>query len=475
MMQHKKKIINNNALSNKEKRQEFLKLKPKCVNCKRPGGTIFSVKSFEINDNSDNNSNQGEYSDDLDYTAREYKAVCSVKTNPCNLNITIQCGIYKSLQELIHYAENDIKITKDNIIDSKNKLLFGYLNTEEALHIFESDKQFVDTITSLLEEYLNTYNQITNDSDKTQDLKKSIELSYIFIENIKESIRLYNDTENLQYIKDIVNLYITNLQPLLRKIMALKYKENFVYYDEKTNTYHLIQNINTIKNLEYLEYFHISDKVVSYDVGYTQKRSSVQQNANPEKEEEGEPKFMLKPSIVKPAIMNKEKQQAPHEKQIRRMPYDEPIYGKGKDGILWNVPEYNIVWDKLPVQLKNVLKTNNEWMKEFMFNCVNAQANGEYCQMVSPPDLKSPPNHTVLPNGQYDFGVPIYNEVYNNLRPIDKQNLLLLSNVDDKGKTVYFDDMFKKIMNQEVARVLGIKLLNPGTLKFDIDESNPKP
>jgi hypothetical protein len=32
--------------------------------------------------------------------------------------------------------------------------------------------------------------------------------------------------------------------------------------------------------------------------------------------------------------------------------------------------------------------------------------------------------------------------------------------------------MFKKIMNQEVAPFVGIKLFNPGTLKFDIDNQN---
>lgn len=34
---NKKKILNNANLSNREKRAEFLKLKPKCINCKRPG------------------------------------------------------------------------------------------------------------------------------------------------------------------------------------------------------------------------------------------------------------------------------------------------------------------------------------------------------------------------------------------------------------------------------------------------------
>ena len=44
---NKRRIINNKSLSNKEKRSEFQKLKPKCVNCHRPGGTIFSTRFFE--------------------------------------------------------------------------------------------------------------------------------------------------------------------------------------------------------------------------------------------------------------------------------------------------------------------------------------------------------------------------------------------------------------------------------------------
>jgi ribosomal protein S14 len=46
--ENKKKIINNQALSNREKRSEYLKLKPKCINCKRPSGTIFKTTFFEL-------------------------------------------------------------------------------------------------------------------------------------------------------------------------------------------------------------------------------------------------------------------------------------------------------------------------------------------------------------------------------------------------------------------------------------------
>ena len=51
IMANKKKIMNNPYLSNREKRTEYNKLKPKCIHCKRPGGTIFSTIYVNENEN----------------------------------------------------------------------------------------------------------------------------------------------------------------------------------------------------------------------------------------------------------------------------------------------------------------------------------------------------------------------------------------------------------------------------------------
>jgi hypothetical protein len=450
-MKNKKKIMNNTTLSNKEKRQEYVKLKPKCINCKRPGGTIFSVKSFPL----DNEKETKE-------AYKEFRAQCGILADPCNLNITIQIGKYNLLPNVIQNIEKEIKLSKDTIIDNKNKLLFGYITTETALEDFENEKVFVNTYTSLLEEYLNEYIKITDNPEKNRELKESLEKSYEFIEKIKESIKLYKETESSQLIKDVVDLYITSLQPLLRKIMALKYRQNVVYYDEHNNTFHLIQNKSTIKSMEYTSF---ADKVVAFDVGFTRIPTMKQEQVHQLESEEPTPKFVLKPTV---AAAEKTIAKPEIAKRIRRVALDEPIYGKGKDGILWNLPEYNIVWDKLPSKTRNALKSDNEWLKEFMFNCVNAQANGEKCQMIAPPNLKSPPNQIVLPNGELDFGVPIYNEVYNNLDANDKKNYLLLSTTVN-GKKVYNDELFKNIMNKKVAAEIGLRLDQDRTLNFNID------
>ena len=119
---NKKNIINNTSLSWKEKRIEFQKLKPKCINCKRPGGTIFSIKL----DNSTNN--------------RHLKAICGILSNPCNLNINIELGKYEELPYILKDTEKEINEIKLNIIDDKNKLLFGFIKTDLALNNFNEIK-----------------------------------------------------------------------------------------------------------------------------------------------------------------------------------------------------------------------------------------------------------------------------------------------------------------------------------------------
>ena len=105
--------MNNTKLSNREKRSEFLKLKPKCINCKRPGGTRFVTSFFDETDKEE--------------SYRQYKATCGIIADPCKLNITVQIGKTDSLPNLLNTIQEEINDIKNNIIDYKNKLLFGFL------------------------------------------------------------------------------------------------------------------------------------------------------------------------------------------------------------------------------------------------------------------------------------------------------------------------------------------------------------
>ena len=423
IMKTKKKIINNYNLSNKEKRAEYLKFKPKCINCKKPGGTIFQTVFFP--------------SDDTSEASREHRARCGVAADPCNLDIKIKLFNVDLLPDILSTMEKEIKNYKNNIIDDKNKLLFGYIDTETALSNFDSLKEDVSLTSSLYEEYLSEYNKVVDNPEKKQELDETITEAYIQIQQIKDCITKMNETNNSQFARDAVTIYDTLLMPLLSKIRNLKYSENMVVYDDQTNTYRLIQNKYSIDNLSYGS---SEDKVLAYNVGY---QSTIQKK---------KPTMIIESSSGEElAVSTTLKETDSKIIPTGEIPREEPIYGEGKDGITWRNKEYNDLWDRMPEKLKNTLRQNPQWLKDFMYSCVNARAKKEACVVVTPKDLKLPP--TILPNGQYDFGVPIYSDLFNKLAKTLQTTYLTFFS-EKEGVKNY--KMLENALNDLVAKEVGI-------------------
>lgn len=410
---NKKKIINNSTLSDREKRTEYVKLKPKCINCKRPGGTIFKTTFIQGDDSSD--------------SYREYNAICGIISNPCNLKIKIRYGKTELITDILKDIENEIKETKNEIIDNKNKLLFGYLTTEQALESFDDSKEFVTLYSELYENYIGKYNDIINNPEKKLELDESITDSYIQINKIKDCVQKNKDTDNMSFISDAINIYDTVLMPTLNKIRSLKYNENFVLRNEDTNTCNLIQNSYSISNLSFSSF---QSSVVNFDVGLS---------VNPNK-----PLLIIESESSEEQVIPKKQDPKP----INEFPKDEPIYGKGEDGIAWNIPEYNSLWDSLPSKFKSVIRPDHKWMTEFMYSCVNSRAKGKACQVIAPGHLKLPP--VKLENGKYDFGVSIYSDLFNNLPTSLQDTYLTLYSNDKDGNKNY--NMLSDAMNTLVAK-----------------------
>jgi len=243
LSKNKKKIINNTHLSLKEKRREFAQIKPKCIYCKRPGGTIFSTTFDKTAD------------------ARELKAICGVTAQPCKLNITILVGKYELFPITLNELSQDINNEKMEIINNKNQNIFGYISAQRTVDVFAKLKDRVSDTTSLYMSYLEEYLDIVENKQKKNDLKRDQEFFYGFISDIHDAINLFHTSDNTQYIRDAVDIYVNKLLPLLDKIMKLKYNENSVWYNETYNTYHLIQNKYSFKDIE----FNIGeDKIVSF-------------------------------------------------------------------------------------------------------------------------------------------------------------------------------------------------------------------
>ena len=235
IMKQKKKIISDNSLSNIEKRQKFLELKPKCINCKQSGGTTFQIIYEKDTDEHD--------------SYRIFIAKCNVRENPCKLNINFQIGKMEIIPELIKETEETIKSIKNRIITSKNKLLFGIIKSDQAIRAFDELKYGINAYSSFYESYYKIYNDIFNNDERKNELNSEMSNLYIQINLIKDKIKSMNETSNITYAEEAVDIYITTLIPLLNKIKNLKYKVNDVWFNEDTNTYHLIQNNYNISEM----------------------------------------------------------------------------------------------------------------------------------------------------------------------------------------------------------------------------------
>ena len=269
----KRAIIKDTELSWKEKRNEYKKNKPKCINCKRPVGSNFTITHDDTND-----------------SHRILRAICGDRVNPCNFNININAGSYNNIISNLHNEEADLKQQKMKIIEEKNKLLFGYISTEEAISRFDESKDDISAISELLSYYYGIYNKIFDNDGKKAELKQFLSSSYLIINEIKDSIKNFEKTNNTQYCKDAVTMYVNQLKPQLEKIMNLKYSSSFVDYDNKTGIYSLIQQKYTIKDIESA---NVEPKVNNYEKG----TENVTQNKT--KKVRNEPTPIIKKNITR--------------------------------------------------------------------------------------------------------------------------------------------------------------------------------
>ena len=257
IIKNKKKIINNTSLIreniNPKPVSVYGKTKLKCENIIK----IFSVKYNNTED------------------SRELKAICGVTANPCNLNIFINLGKYYLFPDILKEFEGDIANLKKSVIQDKNKILFGYIPTEHALTRFANWKDQINDNTTVLQSYFEEYMRIVDNKEKNQLIVKEIELVFGFIDSIKASIKMFNETNNTQYVNDAVNIYLNSLKPSADKLINLKYNENVVWYDEDTNEYKLMQNKYTIRDIEFNTG---EEKVIKFDIGFVK---SVGKKSNP--------------------------------------------------------------------------------------------------------------------------------------------------------------------------------------------------
>ena len=242
----KKKIIDNKSLSWKEKNKEFRKMKPKCINCNRPVGTIFDIR----------------FQKDLE--SRIAKAMCGDRTNPCPLNIELNLGSMKNIEDVLHVNEDKIREIRSNIIKDKNDLLFGYVSAPDAVAKFDRIKEKMTDANASYEIILDTYMSIVDNKQSKERIRILLLDTYADIQSCKSFVDKYEREQSVDFINDLVTMYITQLSPKLRELRQLIYP--YCAVEKRDNECILIQRKMPLEEME-LDMASSPQGVIQFVVG----------------------------------------------------------------------------------------------------------------------------------------------------------------------------------------------------------------
>jgi len=228
----KKSILNNDELSKSDKRKRFSLLRPKCIVCKNPVGSIFTLKD------------------------RTLTALCGATQNthggkyePCSLNIQIKRPHIMSVDNMMEILSENSETVKEDIISTKVKSIFKLIPEENAISDFEEYKNSYAEINKLYLEIKDKYDFIVNNDEKKENIITIQKTIYNKINEIKDLLK--DDSLNEQLSRDAVEMYITTLLPLINKLNSEKYSHMTVEYDEDDDKYYLVQEQHTISDLEF--------------------------------------------------------------------------------------------------------------------------------------------------------------------------------------------------------------------------------
>lgn len=219
------KIKSNQELTTKEKRAEYKKIKPKCINCERPGGTLFEEKNGML------------------------KAVCTSKT-PCNLNINIKRIRYDNMS--VNETENDktMENLKMRIIMTKLDYLFG-LNTskDDTIDKFNKLKEQLSDVTEKQLILNKNYGDILSGINRDPLLNDYNTELAVEIDELKKIYAEYAlNPDQPAYLTDMIERYLTKILPLTENIRKIKYGY-YVLEEER-----LVESLDTGYNYENIIY-----------------------------------------------------------------------------------------------------------------------------------------------------------------------------------------------------------------------------
>tara|TARA_Y100000817_G_C16849484_1_gene541441 strand:+ start:27 stop:821 length:795 start_codon:yes stop_codon:yes gene_type:complete len=203
----KQKIMSNPSLNNEQKKQKILQIKKKCVQCNGAGGTLFTNKKNILS------------------------ATCNGET-PCGFNIKINRGYYTNIREEYQYLSREINNIQNKIIETKLNILFNYTSEEEAISTFDKLRKHLAGFVKAHDKVQDAYLDIIYNKKTLSEKKEVSTKIYEIVNEMKLLANNYNETNKNSFIVESIELYISQLLPILEKLQKITYVYNAVSQEE---------------------------------------------------------------------------------------------------------------------------------------------------------------------------------------------------------------------------------------------------
>ena len=216
----------------KETRQLMRQLKPKCVNCKRPVGTVFKQRK------------------------QRFIAYCGDTDNPCPLKIELFRGGYFNTEELLYNFREQVYALKESIIQKKMDTLFGYIDEAASVNTFKEAIEHYHLDSSAYKDRLEDWNSIYYSDLKKELTKGKLQAIGELTLAMNAQRSEYEKTGNKELIPSIMGVYIKEYLPEVHNLRRLNYEIMEMipnYAPEKDPEEHtLVQRVAPIQKTEYL-------------------------------------------------------------------------------------------------------------------------------------------------------------------------------------------------------------------------------
>jgi len=198
LMRQKKRIFKNDTITTKDKRLKLKQLKKTCINCKKPGGTIFATDE------------------------RQLTAICGAAES-CKLDIAIDRGQYENIRTRKNALYKEIQNIHSDIIMTKLDLLFNYTDESSAVEAFDEYRSDLDIISKNYTDESRKYMELTDPQSRQAEVEEYKVSLFVETEQLRKLHKLYNEEPLQKYIDAMVEKYVTVIQPLVTKIRETQY------------------------------------------------------------------------------------------------------------------------------------------------------------------------------------------------------------------------------------------------------------